>query len=83
MIQNKYCKQCGKEFKPETKQSLYCSPECRDNHKRLSYRKKKPVNSLKRTMRVLDRIGMSYRDYQILVMSGKAKLEDLERKGAG
>lgn len=74
MIQNKYCKQCGKEFKPEKKQSLYCSPECRDNHKRLSYRKKKPVNSLKRTMRVLDRVGMKYSEYQRLEYEGKVNI---------
>lgn len=30
--------------------------------------------NLEHTMRVLDRIGMTYRDYQRLSMSGKAKI---------
>lgn len=79
----KNCKQCGKVFDPEGKRKSYCSIECRRANERERIHPRIRTNSLQNTMKVLDRIGMTYKEYQDFITSGKGTLEDLERKSVG
>lgn len=76
----KICKQCKMPFDTKGRSRTYCSEECRKEHEREKANPRSRVNKLQRTMKVLDRIGMNYKEYQDFITSGKGTLEDLERK---
>ena len=68
------CKNCGYEYRSPRACSVFCCMDCKREFADKKKMKKPNVSNLAKTMRVLDRVGMKYSEYQRLEYEGKVNI---------